>query len=337
MLECPDIVSRSEWGAESPSDTLKQLSRPVANAYFTHTAGRSCGNSTVCKADTKEIQRLHMQQNKYSDIAYNFLIGGVDGTVIEGRGWLSRGSFRVLYNNNSIGIAFMGYFLNEKQFPSKAALRSADALVACAIAKGHLQSNYTLKSDNMNSKVIGALKPAQTDRNGMETVDNSSSIQIPLLSGLAAFVLILGAFLGIFLYFRRKSRKQSEKEPTIWSSFAPQIVVVHPDQFMKECIIKPSLSSEEQTSFAFFEQYVRSVSVTELQELLRFIIGFNQLPPDQKIQVHFFPDSKGRLPYAKTCDRSINLPTHYKKDQYSKFASDLQQSVKNFDDGVVVS
>lgn len=51
-------------------------------------------------------------QFNFSDIAYNFLIGG-DGNVYEGRGWKDQGAHTSGYNRGSIGVAFIGNFVSK--------------------------------------------------------------------------------------------------------------------------------------------------------------------------------------------------------------------------------
>lgn len=50
-----------------------------------------------------------MDSREWSDIAYNFLVGG-DGSAYEGRGWDKQGSHTRGFNVRSICIAFIGTF-----------------------------------------------------------------------------------------------------------------------------------------------------------------------------------------------------------------------------------
>jgi peptidoglycan recognition protein len=58
------------------------------------------------------FQDYHMDSNGWSDIGYNFLVGG-DGNIYEGRGWERVGAHAPGYNSNSMGICFIGSFTCE--------------------------------------------------------------------------------------------------------------------------------------------------------------------------------------------------------------------------------
>jgi N-acetylmuramoyl-L-alanine amidase len=72
-----------------------------------HTNTDACDTEALCSAEVREIQKMHMDQQRYEDIAYNFLVGG-DGQTYEGRGWDLQGAFARGVNNKSLGIAFIG-------------------------------------------------------------------------------------------------------------------------------------------------------------------------------------------------------------------------------------
>jgi N-acetylmuramoyl-L-alanine amidase len=52
-----------------------------------------------------------MDRLNYSDIAYNFLVGG-DGQVYEGRGWDIQDALAKNVNDISLGIAFIGMYFH---------------------------------------------------------------------------------------------------------------------------------------------------------------------------------------------------------------------------------
>ncbi|XP_071822975.1 peptidoglycan-recognition protein SC2-like [Apostichopus japonicus] len=133
---CPNIVSRSEWGARSPSGS-KFMSTPVDYFVVHHTAGASCSDISSCSSVMRGIQNYHMDSNGWWDIGYNFLIGG-DGNVYEGRGWDTTGAHAGVaeYNTNSIGVSMMGEF--SSSMPTQAALQALDDFVTCAITMGKL-------------------------------------------------------------------------------------------------------------------------------------------------------------------------------------------------------
>jgi N-acetylmuramoyl-L-alanine amidase len=101
------LVSRSAWGARVPKDTTPFPHPPATYAVIIHTDGPPCDSEEVCSAVVRDIQHLHMDIRNYSDIAYNFLVGG-NGETYEGCGWDTQGSFAKVFNIRSLGIAFIG-------------------------------------------------------------------------------------------------------------------------------------------------------------------------------------------------------------------------------------
>jgi N-acetylmuramoyl-L-alanine amidase len=104
------LVSRSAWRARVPKDTTPFPHPPATYAVIIHTEGIPCDSEEVCSAVVRNIQELHMDMRNFSDIGYNFLVGG-DGETYEGRGWDMQGAFAKLFNNRSLGIAFIGNVL----------------------------------------------------------------------------------------------------------------------------------------------------------------------------------------------------------------------------------
>ncbi|XP_072939773.1 uncharacterized protein [Epargyreus clarus] len=68
-----------------------------------------------------------------------FLIGGT-GKVYEGRGWSTVGIHTYGYNNQSIGIAFIGNFNNQE--PTQKALDACRALIQCGVDKERLSAEH---------------------------------------------------------------------------------------------------------------------------------------------------------------------------------------------------
>jgi peptidoglycan recognition protein len=114
---CPNIVSRSEWGARAPT-SISYLSNPVPYVVIHHAESASCSSQSSCTSMVQGFQDYHMDSNGWSDIGYNFLVGG-DGNIYEGRGWERVGAHAPGYNSNSMGICFIGSysckFLKENQ------------------------------------------------------------------------------------------------------------------------------------------------------------------------------------------------------------------------------
>lgn len=57
--------------------------------------------------DVAEIRKWHVEQRKFKDIGYHFLIH-LDGTIERGRPWDQPGAHAKGYNNNSVGICYVG-------------------------------------------------------------------------------------------------------------------------------------------------------------------------------------------------------------------------------------
>lgn len=87
------------------------------------------------------LQRKAIETDGWSDIPYNFLVGG-DGAVYVGRGWDTEGAHTKGYNKRSIGIAFIGTFLNEP--PPQRQLEAAEKLIAGSVEMKKIQIHYNL-------------------------------------------------------------------------------------------------------------------------------------------------------------------------------------------------
>ncbi|CAL1288691.1 unnamed protein product [Larinioides sclopetarius] len=136
---CPEIVNRAEWGARSGMS--RALAVPVRHVFIHHTSGATCDSKDTCSKVVRQTQNYFIDSKKWADIGYNFLVGG-DGRIYEGRGWKVVGAHTYGYNSDSIGIAFMGYFEQEK--PSAAMMDSAKELIECGVENNFISANYQI-------------------------------------------------------------------------------------------------------------------------------------------------------------------------------------------------
>ncbi|KAJ8032505.1 Peptidoglycan recognition protein [Holothuria leucospilota] len=121
------------------------MTTPVDH-FVVHHSGvvhHSCDDVSSCSRVVRGIQNHHMNNNKWWDIGYNFLIGG-DGNVYEGRGWNVVGAHAgvAMYNNNGIGVCMLGDFTSS--MPTQAALDALDELVGCCVSRNKLKRNYSV-------------------------------------------------------------------------------------------------------------------------------------------------------------------------------------------------
>ena len=87
------------------------------------------------------IQNFHIESQNFSDIGYNFLVGG-DGAVYEGRGWDLQGAHTRGYNVGSVCIAFIGTFT--KREPLARQLNVAKLLIEEGVRLKKLDKDYKL-------------------------------------------------------------------------------------------------------------------------------------------------------------------------------------------------
>ncbi|XP_006159927.1 peptidoglycan recognition protein 3 [Tupaia chinensis] len=158
---CPNIVTRSAWGARETY--CPKMNLPAKYVIIIHTAGSSCNVSMVCQDRVRDIQSFHMDKWNFCDIGYHFLVGQ-DGGVYEGVGWHIQGSHTYGYNDIALGIAFIGNFIEKP--PNAAALEAAQDLIHCAVEKGYLTPNYLLVG---HSDVTNILSPGQALYNIIST------------------------------------------------------------------------------------------------------------------------------------------------------------------------
>ncbi|XP_065081162.1 peptidoglycan-recognition protein LF-like isoform X3 [Ochlerotatus camptorhynchus] len=137
------LVTRNEWLAQPPKEKLTPLKLPVNRVIIAHTATEGCTTQAQCSFMTQRIQEFHMAEDSknYSDIAYNFLVGG-DGNAYVGRDWDKQGAHTKGFNVDSICIAFIGTFTDIQ--PSVVQLSAAEQLIAMGLKDNKLSKHYRL-------------------------------------------------------------------------------------------------------------------------------------------------------------------------------------------------
>uniref|UniRef100_A0A905AUS7 Peptidoglycan-recognition protein n=1 Tax=Glossina morsitans morsitans TaxID=37546 RepID=A0A905AUS7_GLOMM len=137
-----NITKREDWYAEPPKNKPKLIISPAEFVIIHHTEyPLSCHFETNCLRIIKSLQKHHMYKESYDDIGYNFLIA-FDGHIYEGRGWGVQAQHPSAYKFNSIGIACLGNFDEDK--PDAVMLQNIENLIDEAIVEGYLQSDYIL-------------------------------------------------------------------------------------------------------------------------------------------------------------------------------------------------
>uniref|UniRef100_A0A023GMN1 Peptidoglycan-recognition protein n=2 Tax=Amblyomma TaxID=6942 RepID=A0A023GMN1_AMBTT len=139
--QCPGVVSRRKWGARRPRGRSPMRPKQAQRVFIHHTTGAGCNSLASCSRLMRGHQNYHMNNNRWPDIGYSFLIGG-DGRVYEGRGFGIEGAHTIGYNKNAIAISFIGDF--SRQRPNAKMLAAAKKLIACGVKKGHIKRGYKL-------------------------------------------------------------------------------------------------------------------------------------------------------------------------------------------------
>ncbi|XP_003406514.2 peptidoglycan recognition protein 1 [Loxodonta africana] len=160
---CSSIVPRKEWKAMA-SQCRERLNLPVRYVIVAHTEGSTCASPALCEQQARNVQYYHMREKGWCDVGYNFLIGE-DGLVYEGRGWNTKGAHSgPTWNSKSIAISFMGNYM--ERVPPARALRAAQNLLACGVARGALSPRYEVKG---HRDVISTTSPGDQLYNIIQT------------------------------------------------------------------------------------------------------------------------------------------------------------------------
>lgn len=135
------MVSRWEWLAQPPTQPTTPLKTPVPYVIISHTATETCLSQAQCVFQVRYIQTFHIESRGWFDIGYNFLVGG-DAEVYIGRGWEKEGSHTLGYNKYSIGISFIGTFIDN--LPTKNQLVACKRLIQRGVELGYIKKDYKL-------------------------------------------------------------------------------------------------------------------------------------------------------------------------------------------------
>lgn len=137
----PTIVTRTMWLAAPPRNPLDKNTLPVEVVVVCHTATANCSSQPECIETTRAVQRFHQESRHWDDISYNFLIGG-DGAVYWGRGFDYMGAHTKGFNNGSIGVAFIGTYVDV--VPNSSQKNAFNKLVQVGLKEGKISGNYSL-------------------------------------------------------------------------------------------------------------------------------------------------------------------------------------------------
>lgn len=134
---------------------LKPLKLPVSKVIISETPPEICTTQDSCSYWTRVTQSRHMDTFNWSQVGYNFLVGG-DGRIYEGRGWNYMGDHTRDNNNNSIGITFLGTF--RRQEPTPKSLEACQLLIAQGVRLKKLKPDYQLLG---HRQITGTLMPGE--------------------------------------------------------------------------------------------------------------------------------------------------------------------------------
>jgi hypothetical protein len=123
LAAIPTIISRAEWGALPPNHDAENeagfAASPAESAWYVYTKPLDEVYNTVVihHSDTllianetmPSLQRLHLEVNKWADVAYHFAIDK-NGNIYEGRDIHVRVASVAGHNTGIIGVVVMGNF-----------------------------------------------------------------------------------------------------------------------------------------------------------------------------------------------------------------------------------
>ncbi len=176
------MVTRAGWGAKPPNPNARaeggqfdpqtnpagvfrypEPLRDWLNTIVVHHSALDPSQGPL------EIQRLHMEQRGYTDIAYHFLIGP-DGALYEGRPINVRGAHVEGFNTGTIGVVLLGNM--EIIEPSTEQLATLEILIDVLRNRfgiTHLAGHHDFNPDTTEcpGENLHKLLPAMTEKHGL--------------------------------------------------------------------------------------------------------------------------------------------------------------------------
>uniref|UniRef100_A0A1Y1JTP6 Peptidoglycan recognition protein family domain-containing protein n=1 Tax=Photinus pyralis TaxID=7054 RepID=A0A1Y1JTP6_PHOPY len=136
-----NVVKRENWCMRDPIESHEYLKEPAKFVVIldTQTLCSFTREGNVMLA--QQLQDIHIDEKRWNDIAYNFLIG-CDSRVYEGRGWGTIGAHTGGYNSKAVGIAFIGTFDNN--LPTPSVLDQGKSLIKYGVDIGVIDQDYKL-------------------------------------------------------------------------------------------------------------------------------------------------------------------------------------------------
>ncbi|XP_034255308.1 peptidoglycan-recognition protein LE-like [Thrips palmi] len=136
------LVQRHEWLAQPAKPGVDPVTAsPVQYVILHHSATDTCYSFPECVLRIRYLQTFHMESKNWSDIAYNFLVGG-DGYVYVGRGWDKAGAHTLNWNHRSVGISLVGTFSYQK--PTMEQMRAVFKLIGYGVELNKVVPDYKL-------------------------------------------------------------------------------------------------------------------------------------------------------------------------------------------------
>lgn len=85
--ESPVIIPRKQWNAVSAIEVAQLVENPAPYVVVHHSVTPFCNTTEKCSREVRNIQKFHMETQKWDDIGYNFLV-----SISSDNGCLKEGS-----------------------------------------------------------------------------------------------------------------------------------------------------------------------------------------------------------------------------------------------------